>query len=189
MNSACSEELIDSDTLKMANWLNEKDFLEQYRQNLPRAIITWLFDTESLTAKIRQLNPAGFSLALLRQNWGFPSQEECVALDITAGQRAVVREIHLCLDGEPWTYGRVVFPRRTLSDDLEHLHQLGLNSLGDRIFQDPNLRRSAFQCCQLINTVARQPNLFARRSVFYLADKPLMVTEILLPNLLAHLTA
>ena len=73
---------------------------------------------------------------------------------------------------------------------------MGENPLGEKIFSDPQLSRSPIEWTQLtsdhslfqvaienIPTAAIPNNIYGRRSLFYGAAKPIMISEFFLPKI------
>jgi chorismate--pyruvate lyase len=104
-------------------------------------------------------------------------------------ERAMVRQIVMRLDGEPMVYARSVFPVSTLTGPLLRLRRLANQSLGAFLFARTDMRRSPFEVA-LLNGSQRLPAcvtapgqpVWARRSAFEVAGKPLLVSEVFLPG-------
>lgn len=133
----------------------------------------WLLDPSSTTQRVKSI-AGGFCVRVLMQAWLLPSHSEASLLGIPQYEVALIREVELSCGDEVWMYGRSVFPNNTLTGKEKRLYKLGNQPLGEVLFADPTMRRSDFE-------LARLANLWARRSVFYLSEKPLLLTEIFLP--------
>lgn len=144
---------------------------------IPLHLRPWLSDTGSLTRLLQRASQGRFSVRIKRQHWACPSASEAWALDMPSRQRALIREVELCGAGEPWVFARTVIPASTLSGRHRALRQLGARSLGSKLFSDPGMRREPLQIAQL----RAAGGLWARRSLFYLDAKPLLVCEVFLP--------
>lgn len=91
-------------------------------------------------------------------------------------------------------YACTIFPARTLSGELKKLAHLKNKSLGSVLFKDPDLQRSQFEvmCFAegmpehriVTKHVAHDTSTFwARRSLFTIQQKSLLLTEVFLPDI------
>jgi chorismate--pyruvate lyase len=133
-----------------------------------------------------------FRVERIAQDWRRPSLSEAQLLDITADNRALVREVILWGRGEPWVYGRSIMPVRSLCGDLRRLRRLQNSSLGALLFSYPNLQRTPFQLARidgntLPEAIRSDAMLWGRRSRFELQQRPLIVSEVFLPALQARM--
>jgi chorismate lyase len=107
---------------------------------------------------------------------------------------ALIREVLLHCAGVPWVYARTIIPRATLTGEERRLARLRTRSLGAVLFADASTRRDETEIARLTpddrlyQSAARAcddlpPVLWARRALFRLHDKPLLVNEIFLPPL------
>lgn len=94
---------------------------------------------------------------------------------LPASERYWLREITLYGDGTPWLIGRTVIPQQTLSGPELALVDIGSVPIGRYLFSGDRLTRDAIQ-------IGRQGRLWARRSSLRLAGKPLLLTELFLPD-------
>ncbi len=152
-----------------------------YHQVTPTEWYSWLTDSGSLTQRLVKLSRGDFRVEVVRQGWMRPTRSEAKALNMRSRQFALVREVQLIGKGKPWVYARSIIPAQTLTGRQRQLRMLGNRSLGSLLFTDPSMRRGPLQisCLRLQN----QSKVWARRSVFYLSDKPLLVCEVFLPEL------
>ncbi|WP_328515354.1 chorismate--pyruvate lyase family protein [Marinobacterium marinum] len=141
----------------------------------------WLQDSGSLTRRLSRAAGGEFAVRVLSQCWAVPSADEALALGMPPRQRALIREVELLgRDGAPWVYARSVLPAATLTGQERRLALLGNRSLGSLMFSDPSLTRSPLRVCCLHDGSRRY---WARRSVFRLHRKPLLVCEVFLPGM------
>jgi chorismate--pyruvate lyase len=113
-------------------------------------------------------------------------------------QNILVREVLLCLDKIPVVFAQTEIPGSTLADtqaDTQaNLSEIGNNSLGKILFQDPSMRRdkievTSFSAGSVLHNFCQEieqntdKTLWARRSLFYINNKPLLVSELFLPAL------
>ena len=167
---------------------------------IPPPIAPWLFDVASLTQRLRQVCQGHFQVRVVSQQRVRPLRDERVALDMRDHEHALVRMVYLLCDGQPWVFARTVIPLRTLSGAQRRLARLGSKPLGEMLFADRSMRRSEVEVARLVPggklfgliatansnagtaDLAQQPQpIWGRRSVFYLQDKPLLVSEMFLP--------
>ena len=136
----------------------------------------------------------GFQVRLLRQGWGSPLYSEGRLLGMRRGEIAVIREVLLLCDEQPWVFARTLIPIHSLRGRARRLTRLGERPLGEVLFSQPGLRRGAIQVARLLSGhrlfaaavtgLGEVPaQLWGRRTLFYYAGKPLLVNEIFLPGL------
>jgi len=164
------------------------------RTRIPAPLASWLLDTDSLTARIRQACPGCFRVRVLGQGWATPRLDEQRALGMRAGERALVREVQLLCDGRPWVFARTIIPANTLRGPQRRLAHLGERPLGAFLFADPRMRRGPVELAcirrneQMYDTAVsglrgRPACIWGRRSVFRVGGKPLLVSEVFLPGI------
>ncbi|MGJ8691765.1 MAG: chorismate--pyruvate lyase family protein [Thalassotalea sp.] len=173
-----------------ANWQN------QAPSRLSKVLVDWLFDANSLTARLKN-NCQVFEVKLLGQNViACPQNEACDV--INAGEQVLAREVLLYCDGQPHVFARSLLPLRSLTGEQQVLADLGTQPLGQVIFNNPSLERKLIQVAEfgqetsvgeLAGVMAMKLNgpLWGRRSLFYLEGKPLVVAEVFLPLAKAYL--
>ena len=143
---------------------------------------------------MRQACIGQFRVRVLSQGWGRPLRSEARVLRLRHGERCLVREVHLLCDKRPWVFARTIIPATTLSGPQRRLARLGSRPLGAVLFADPSMRRGAVQIAALTarhvmfaratrNLMQRPQRIWGRRSVFRVADKPLLVSEFFLPGI------
>lgn len=164
------------------------------RNQVPAGLLDWLLDTASLTRRLQVACPGGFSVKLLHQGWGRPRHDEIDALGMRASERAIIREVQLLCNGTPWVYARTIIPVSTLTGRQRQLRRLGTKPLGAVLFADPTMRRSQVQVARISKGMklyadasrglrSKPADIWGRRSLFHVDNKPLLVAEIFLPNL------
>nr|WP_242521455.1 chorismate lyase [Motiliproteus sp. SC1-56] len=152
---------------------------------LPRAWRGWLLDSGSLTRRLKRASAGDFRVEVLFQGWSRPTLSEARALGIAPSQQVLVREVRLWGLGEPWVCARSIIPATTLTGPQRRLKFLGERPLGAVLFNDPSMHRGPIETAQLpLNGTRTRTRAWARRSVFRLEGKPLLVSEIFLPSLL-----
>mgnify|MGYP001388119366 CR=1 FL=1 len=151
----------------------------------------WLLDQGSLTRRIVARCPA-FNVRPVGTQSGLWQN---AAAQIRP-QRALLREVYLYCGTTPVVYAHSVLPLDSLHGTWRSLRNLGERPLGDVLFRNPRVRRTPLQFRKLHRThwlyrracrdLVRAPAfLWARRSVFILKHRPIQVTEVFLPGILA----
>lgn len=155
---------------------------------------TWLTHPGSLTARLITASKRDFAVKVLRQQIGRPTLDECRALGIGTQSLALIREVVLLGQGRPWVFARSLLPLSSLTGRLRHLRKQGNRPLGAFLFSQPDLARSPLQVATIHQAQAYVPSvligqntLWGRRSIFYLDTKPLLVSEVFLPEFIASL--
>lgn len=172
-------------------WHSEK---QVFNYMLPDNMACWLLDPASLTSRLVEASDGNFRVRVMSQAWGTPLWNESKRLGMKQREVALLREVFLYCNDEPWVFARTIIPRSTLTGREKYLANLGNKPLGAVLFADPNMQRDLFevawmQAGELLFTHACQlspdkPNeIWGRRSVFYLSAKPLLVNEIFLPEI------
>lgn len=169
----------------------------QVSSSLPTPLKNWLFDASSLTARLKQ-HCQHFKVQVLGQQV-MPCDAIDATHDIAQGEPVLVREVLLHCDGEAHVFARSLLPLSSLTGEQQQLASLGEQPLGQVIFNQANMQRSAIevaafapeQYAKLTRLLTKleqncERELWGRRSTFFLADKPLMVSEIFLPPALAY---
>lgn len=147
----------------------------------PRHWYSWLSDSGSLTKRLVKLSHGHLRVRVVRQVWAQPTASEAKALKMKPRQYALIREVELIGQSQVWVYARSIIPAATLTGRQRQLKQLGSRSLGSMLFADPSMTRTPLQISQL--TLSQGQQAWARRSIFSLANKPLLVCEVFLPEL------
>jgi len=167
------------------------------RSRVPLDWWRWLIDPTSLTKRLQQACNGQFRVEVVRQSWVVPHHNESRCMGLPEGRRALLREVFLYCDDKPWVFARTVIPISTLSGRERRLMHLGNKPLGAVLFADPGMQRSAVELAcigsgqklykQATQRLSKKPkSIWGRRSVFKLHDKPLLVSEIFLPEIPNH---
>ncbi len=148
-----------------------------------------MLDAGSLTAKLIKLSHGKFRVQVLQQVHLRASKSEALALGIDFGSLCLIREVILRGEEQPWVFARSVLPLSSLTGPIRHLRKQRNRPLGAFLFSQPHLKRSpialsfisrhhAYVPDELLNDAA----VWGRRSIFWLHDKPLLVSEVFLPD-------
>lgn len=171
-------------------WKPHRYYLQGH---VPSDLCGWLLDPASLTLRLQRLCRGEFRVRVLSQSRGRPSRDEAQALGMRSGGQAIIRQVQLMCDGRPMVYARTVIPATSLRGKLQRLAHLGARPLGAMLFADSGMRRGVVELAritpgQLLYADAtrysrRHPEaIWGRRSVFRIANRPLLVSEIFLPG-------
>lgn len=153
---------------------------------VPRTLRDWLLDSGSLTRRLIAVSQGHFRVQLLRQGFMHTLPVERQELGLGLREWPFVREVLLRCHDEPWVFARTLIPASSLQGRVRALTHLGTRPLGAVLFSDPQVRRGPIAVARLrANTLGigglPNPELWGRRSLFYLAGMPLLVSEYFLP--------
>jgi len=159
-------------------------------QNCSKKILSWLLDETSLTKKLERQCEL-FSVKV-KQQLNTDTVQSALSNNFPAPEQILVREVLLHCDGIANVFAQTEIPYQTLSKKQKKLANLGSESLGRILFQDETLQRGDIEIAefpvgsllhQFCNSLQQPCNhsLWARRSLFYIENKPLLVSEVFLP--------
>ena len=172
-----------------AQWYPEVD------QLLAPTLSNWLFDPTSLTSRLKR-HCKKFRVEVIGQHVEkCQKKEACLA--IKENESVLVREVILYCDEQAQVFARSLLPLSSLTGEQQQLANLGTQPLGQVLFNDPELKRQSIEvaCFDHQSTVAKfcsdlkltyAHDLWGRRSLFVLNNKPIMVAEVFLPNSFAY---
>jgi chorismate--pyruvate lyase len=167
-----------------SNW---QDYHHYSSIKLPSTIKPWLLDRGSLTQRLIKASNGRFKVKVLSQQWQQPRWSEAVLLSMGHREQAIIREVVLLCDDQPWVFARSVIPAQSLVGRLRRLRKFNDSSLGAMLFRDPSMHRRPFQIAtiegnspQIPEHLRQQQTLWGRRCRFELAKKPIMVSELFL---------
>lgn len=154
----------------------------------------WLHDRGSLTRRIQQ-RCTSFNVRNVHSGLANIPQDESALLRIASKQLAYVREVYLYANDHPVVFAHSVVAREHLHGTWADVRGLGNKPLGAMLFAHPLVERKPLHYKALryshplyqhaAHVLSAPPRrLWARRSLFYLHDAPLLVTEVFLPEIL-----
>jgi chorismate--pyruvate lyase len=169
----------------------------------------WLRDHGSLTRRIQQ-RCEKFTVHPLFSGLDKVAFDEAKTLGFAHHRLAFSREVFLYADGKPVVFAHSACAQRDSRGAWQAIRGLGNQSLGTLLFTHPLVKRQPLHykklhpqyplyrsACALSNGTVlprshgereqngRAPDfLWARRSLFYLNEAPLLVTEVFLPEIL-----
>ncbi|MDJ0808240.1 MAG: chorismate lyase [Gammaproteobacteria bacterium] len=179
-------------TVLEPNWAEWR--LQRYAA-VPSGIANWLRDEGSLTRRVVQACGEGrFRVRLMHQAWGTPRYSESKVLRLRRGEATLIREVELLCDEHPWVFARTLIPATSLRGSARRLTQLGEKPLGAVLFSDSKVQRGITQIARLqprhplfataaANLDEQPQTLWGRRTLFYMAGRPILVNEIFLPDI------
>ena len=160
-------------------------------------VLSWLLDQHSLTQKLQA--SAQYFQVKVKQQLMLSNSEYSLSRFFIKENKVLVREVFLCCDNQPVVFAQTEIPFSTLTEQQANLANIGTGSLGSILFQDPSLQRdqievaqfpvssAVHQLCKSLQQDADYP-LWGRRSLFYINNKPLLVSEVFLPASGIYLT-
>jgi chorismate--pyruvate lyase len=162
--------------------------------HIPLYLRPWLFEEGSLTRRLVGHCADRFTLELLSSRWARPLPDEHRALGLGSGRTALVRQVYLRCGALPLVFARSVVPPRSLHGGNQRLARLGARPLAAVLFSPVRVGRGPIEVAPLSRAdrlhglatrdrVAEVPALWARRSLFFPAGRPVLVTEVFLPGL------
>ncbi|HBO21380.1 MULTISPECIES: chorismate lyase [unclassified Providencia] len=160
------------------HWLPEDD--KDNDKLVPANTLNWLLELGSMTQRFEQHSRQVTVIPYL-ERYVSPemlSAEEAKCLP--ASQRYWLREVIMYGDNIPWLLGRTLIPEETLTDDDQQLVDIGRVPLGRYLFSRDNLTRDYIH-------IGSSASRWVRRSLLRLSDKPLLLTEIFLPESPAYI--
>ena len=149
-----------------------------------------LLDNGSLIQYLEDKIAVKISPLLKNQRWNKPCPAESKILRLRSGGYGFIRETLLISDKQPLVFARTVIPPNTLPHTPK-LTYFGEKPLGHLLFSNKYTYRKTIA----IGTLKKLPTvngqtpcqstdgvIWGRRSIFYIKSKPLLLTEILLPE-------
>ncbi|EKD53949.1 MAG: hypothetical protein ACD_60C00137G0013 [uncultured bacterium] len=168
---------------------------QKYREslNVPAYLHPWILHEGSFMKHLKQKGILDARVQLLNQSWQFPLTDEKQYTGIPNRTYALVREVLILSEDQKWMVARTIVPRQTLTGKQRQLAGLKNRALGSVLFKEPAISRSEFEMTYLpiknsyhalLKAAGFQDHrLWARRSLFYWQNKPLLLIEIFLPDM------
>lgn len=147
---------------------------------VPSFCRSWVCDQGSLTKRLIDASNKQFRVRVTFLGWDVPTLDERRILKVQERSLALVREVELLCFNQVWVKARSIIPVTTLSGKERQLQYLGNKPLGAYLFRSKGMRRSELEFVSV--TRQNEPVVFGRRSIFYLHDKPLLVSELFMPS-------
>ncbi len=161
---------------------------------IPRPLRRWLCDRGSLTQRLKS-RCTDFRVRPLATGHGRPHLDETQLLNLHPRHRAYVRQVMLLCNDRPRVFAHSVLPLAGLRGGWQPVTRLGSRSLGEALFNNPRIQRQSLAYRHIrphhaLHRALRKsmPDvpraLWARRSLFCLNGRPLLVTELFLPAIM-----
>jgi chorismate lyase len=164
---------------------------------LPPRVRDWVGLGTSMTARIQTVANAPIDVEVLRQRIGRLHPDERHFFTDPPGLHGTVREVCLSARGVPLLVARTTLTSRRLQTHPT-IRELGNHALGSLLFAGG--KASPWTAREVIRLGADSPlfalvrrrhrgvqaHYWARRTLFWLFDEPLLVTEIFMPELIHH---
>lgn len=173
------------------DWLNKEVSQKTFSE---KRIYPFLYHEDSLTRLVQQHCSGLFNLKLISEKWQRPLVNEADLLTLTHDETAFIRKVLLKDDNRSLVYARSIIPENTLSGNNKRLLDMGQQPLGDFLFNDDSTYRDEMRYaiipvdCELHTEATKgldiTSELWGRQSLFYIEQKPLLVTEIFLPAIM-----
>jgi chorismate lyase len=165
------------------------------QHHLPENVQSWAYEAGSLTQRLRDYYGNTVAVTILFHQWRTPFLSERRQLQLPPHRYGLIREVMLHTNGKPLLLARTIIPEETIRVAHRNLSHLGTRPLGEVIFSYPDLERITMdlaliapatwtvQTQQKVNIV--QP-IWGRRTVYAIHQRPMLVSEFFLPEILAH---
>ncbi|HGN0869810.1 chorismate lyase [Providencia alcalifaciens] len=151
------------------NWLEEGD------DSVPESVLGWLQEQGSMTKRFEQHSQKVTVIPYLERYISLDmltaDEQKCLPIS----ERYWLREVIMYGDNIPWLIGRTLIPEETLTDNDKKLVDIGRVPLGRYLFSHENLTRDYIE-------MGSSADRWVRRSLLRLSQKPLLLTEIFLPE-------
>lgn len=142
----------------------------------------WLTHTGSLTQLLKLASAGDFQVEVVAEG-----EQQLVNSSLrgefgplAAQHRFWSRKVLLRGMGQDWVQAHTLLPAHSQLSPLAEVMALGNKPLGEFLFNHPHLTRSHLH-------ITRSPSgIWGRKSLFFLHQKPIMVAEFFLPDLLAR---
>ncbi len=155
--------------------INTQDLIWQSLErahDVPNAVMYWLDDDQSLTAKLKRKFD-DFAVNVLLQTQLEPHENETTLLSFKGD--SIIREVELLGNDQVMVFARSVIP---ITNDTKNLLMIGSKPLGEVLFNDPTITRGPLQ-------ITHAGSTWGRRSTFTIGTTRLLVSEFFLECLYA----
>ena len=153
----------------------------------------WLTDKGSLTEKIKERSK-GFKVIRCFQGVTAAGIDELSLMGCRYNQYTHVREVILVADNQPVVFAHSIAKLHDMRGTWRNIGKLGTRPLAEALFADPKVSRLDIEYGQINSKhylfkkmqsydLILPKRLWARRSLFLLKRRRLLVTEIFLPQI------
>ncbi|MGE5467048.1 MAG: chorismate--pyruvate lyase family protein [Ignavibacteria bacterium] len=159
----------------------------------PKRLRPWLTDANSLTARIAA-RCRSLRVQVLGTGLAKPVEDERRLVGLARRCHAWQREVLLVADGRPVVFAHTILAPRNLRGAWRMAAGMGGRPLGAALFARPRIVRGPLHCERIdaghpLHRRAERalgsklPVLWGRRSRFLHEGRPLLVTEVFLPDI------
>jgi|TARA_B100001079_G_C16254571_1_gene444953 chorismate--pyruvate lyase len=173
------------------NWQN-KEIVRIKIKN--KRFSRFLFENGSLSRLIRDQFRGRFHIDLISESWCIAMKSEKKLLSLRDNETTFIRESYLSCNNKKLVYARTVIPRQTLKKQNQNLTRLGQKPLGEILFNNNKIYRENIKYAKIplsdeLHSKAREycnisSELYGRQSMFYIKNKPIIVIEVFLPDII-----
>ena len=172
------------------DWLQNR---QGVRHHLPENVQSWTYEAGSLTRRLRDFYGKAVTVNLLFHQWRTPFLSERRLLQVPEHRYCLIREVVLHANGLPLIAARTIIPEQTIKGAHRNLSHLGSRPLGEVIFSYPKLERLEMEIVLLeqnawkpnaVNAIQTNQPVWGRRTVYAIAQRPMLVSEFFLPGAL-----
>jgi len=175
-------------SLVTAMWLTAAKLPET---NISANIASWMRYSGSMTQRLRE-TADNVRVKVLQHQWQTVDEDNADYLNIPPHSKAIVREVVIYGDDQPWLYAISIFPEAVVALTDDQLVDLGEKPLGEILFSRSDIQRGDIQFSELSDQQTKdvckksglpvsKKRLWARRSYFELQGQKLSVLEVFLP--------
>jgi chorismate--pyruvate lyase len=185
-------------TTKSFLFIREPEWCEHRKgsqHQLPESVQSWAYEAGSLTRRLRDYYGNQVAVKILFHHWRTPFISEQRQLQLPLHRYCLTREVLLHTNGKPLLLARTIIPDETIKVAHRNLSHLGTRPLGEVIFSYPDLERITMDLSLIQPTTwtakTRQnaditQAIWGRRTVYAIHNRPMLVSEFFLPEILAH---
>ncbi|MBM4207742.1 MAG: chorismate lyase [Gammaproteobacteria bacterium] len=172
-----------------------REHRQGHQYHLPEDVHSWVYEPGSLTKRLRDYYGNRIAVDLLFHQWRSPYLSECKQLNLPCYRFALTREVILHINNKPLLLARTIIPEETIKVAHRNLSHLGNRPLGEVIFSYPDLERIVMDLTLIKENgwtlkaqqkAAIEQPLWGRRTVYAIRQRPMLVSEFFLPEILTH---
>lgn len=158
---------------------------------VPANIQSWIYESGSLTKRVKQQYGETFAVEVLFHQWRLPFLSESRLLQHPHDQFCLIREVLLTGNGIPLILARTIIPQQTLKGAQRTLSRLGNRPLGEVIFSYPKLKRLEMDIALVeknnwTHYISKKTNvrhaIWGRRTIYKIKDRQMLVSEFFLDD-------
>lgn len=140
----------------------------------------WVSDTGSLTHRLKVASRQNFNVEVIEERWvtDLPESVRLLFGPLAKSHQFWSRKVNLVGCGNDWVQAHTLIPQHSLLSPLRKVMELNSQPLGEYLFNQPNLLRSELDVTPMCG------DTWGRRSLFFLFNKPILVAEFFLNDLL-----